>query len=425
MNKRELKELWGKYTDTNKLVDDISELATFYGHRNTEHGICTALNTFFENKQTLIEAFKKSKYYAGNLRIILPKEMDRNISPDTIQNAVKSFCDNVDAQSAIYKYTDGDGKSMIDHMLFGESEITIDYLNDKNNIKKLNDKRSNVHNYGSCGETIDSRNTYTRYNAAVHVLRNHYASSISQSVTDELRSYGVTVTKGLKTSRAFNKVCETYGVHKCAGYNKYFAAYSDSVSPKVQGIDFVMSLNPYDYLTMSRGESWTSCHNIGRWGRRSEYPNGGMRCGGTLSYMLDKSSIITFVVNRGSDPQESGKIYRNMFHYGNKTLVQGRVYPQSSDGATNLYDTFREFVIKELNNIFEFGDVEWKNSEGTSACKAVISGDGIHYPDYLYNRSCNVSYLTTKHYVYVGHKGICLHCGETATINNRLSHNDC
>ena len=47
MMKAELKERWGIYCDTDKLVDDMMALLTKYHHRNTEHGVGEILNTYF------------------------------------------------------------------------------------------------------------------------------------------------------------------------------------------------------------------------------------------------------------------------------------------------------------------------------------------------------------------------------------------
>lgn len=61
--KANLKEAWGQYCDTDKLVDDVMSLLTKYNHRNSEHGVCIMLNEYFTNKKDLIELLQKSEHY--------------------------------------------------------------------------------------------------------------------------------------------------------------------------------------------------------------------------------------------------------------------------------------------------------------------------------------------------------------------------
>jgi hypothetical protein len=240
----------------------------------------------------------------------------------------------------------------------------------------------------------------------------------------------VKIAAGMKTSRAFNRVCDSFGVTALPAYNKLFAEYADMVSGLARQLDFVISVNPYDYLTMSFGKSWASCHTIDKTNQRnlpSSYS--GMYCGGTLSYMLDSSSIITFVVDKGADVQECGKIYRNMFHYENNALIQGRVYPQGNDGATDLYQTFRTFMQDEMAVLLGLEQNTWIIKRGTSECDSFSSTTGRHYRDYLNYSDCNVCYPKERSgfvgIVHIGSDGICPKCGETITSQDRIVHGSC
>jgi hypothetical protein len=130
--------------------------------------------------------------------------------------------------------------------------------------------------------------------------------------------------------------------------------------------------------------------------------------------MLDSASIITYVINREDDPQTSDKIYRNMFHFGNNILIQGRVYPQGNDGSTDLYTTFRQIVQNALAPIMGLSENLWTRSND-SPTDWVVSY-GVHYRDYdHFKRYCNVSYPSErKHelrFITIGHNGICPSCG--------------
>ena len=147
-----------------------------------------------------------------------------------------------------------------------------------------------------------------------------------------------------------------------------------------------------------------------------------------MSYMLDKTSIITYVIDKGGDPQTYGKIYRNMFHYENEVLIQGRVYPQGNDGATDLYDVFREYMHDVLNKAIKPTDNTWIVKK-TGNCGGYTFSDGAHYRDYTSYGNCNVSHLqnTTNmdKIVHIGHNGICPYCGESYTAGSQLSHSGC
>ena len=223
---------------------------------------------------------------------------------------------------------------------------------------------------------------------------------------------------GTKTSRAFNKVCVNYGVDKFDGYNKIFAKYADLVSELTREMYFVISVNPLDYLTMSVGINWQSCHHI----RHGSYK------GGCMSYMLDGTSMITFVVENVEGPiHEIPKVYRQMFHYNNNYLfLQNRLYPQGNDGATDLYSKFRGFVTDEFADLLNVAN----NWEVSNVAGNRIESSGTHYCDYYYNASCKMFAPTSKNSALrsgemtIGHTGICVNCGKENNRSGGFNHND-
>ncbi|MBQ4155309.1 MAG: hypothetical protein IJD90_00720, partial [Clostridia bacterium] len=171
----------------------------------------------------------------------------------------------------------------------------------------------------------------------------------------------------------FHKICHYYGVDKSPVsktdsrgrvqkvYDIEFAKYADMVSGGKRKIKFFISVNPLDYLTMSFGVNWASCHTIDRENRRRmDNSYSGAYCGGTMSYMLDHVSIVTYVHNTMPESYETGKVYRNMFHLGGDgVLLQGRVYPQGNDGCTDLYKEFRGIMQKELTKLLGLERNSW------------------------------------------------------------------
>lgn len=425
MNKSELRGLWGHYADTDKLVDDIASLLTEYHHRNSEHGICTMLNSFFTNKKPLIDMMQRSEHYAGNLRIIKCKEFARDNNAAAIARFCGKFTQELKADKEILKRSDASGKTVEDYIKTGVKSFDVKKLHDASFLKERVSPRTKFDNEGY---TIESANQYKKLSQCIYDFSSITSGTLSESQARNLSPY-IKVAKGMKTSRAFNRACEQMGVAKLQGYNKLFAQYADMVSDLTRHLDYVISVNPYDYLTMSFGESWASCHTIDKTNRRGmqNHYSGGY-CGGTLSYMLDKTSIISFVVRKDSDVQSEGKIYRNMFHFYRNTLIQGRVYPQGNDGNVDLYEKFRDFMHEEIASILGTEN-NWHIQIGKNECYTWTRSCGVHYRDYTSFNSCNVSYLTASatspRTVEIGSEGICPYCGERFSMSGYLSHSDC
>lgn len=436
MNKSQLKTMWGRYVDTDKMVDDIMSLLTTYRHRNTEHGVCTMLNTFFINKESLIQKFITSPNYIGDLRIGLRREFARSGNARDVSNFCDYFESRVGARDIIWSRVDEHGKTMSDYMLTGVKSVGVKSLHNATFVKQLRDARSGMQSFDDSGYTKKSKQAaQTFHNIIVDHFSNIPRPSLNDGDVSAINAHdnSLKLAKGLKTSRAFNRVCETYGITKSANYNKLFAQYADLVSDLKRELDFYISLNPYDYLTMSFGNSWASCHTIDKQNIRNmpDYYSGGY-CGGTLSYMLDGTSIITFAIDKGADVQQSGKIYRNMFHFGNNMLVQSRVYPQSNDGGTDLYKTFRDIVQAEFALMLGLTNNAWSCLGNKYACKERVYSEGVHYRDYIYKDDCNISYPTElastirpNSEITVGHNGICAYCGEEMSSSSYLSHDRC
>jgi len=436
MNKSQLKTMWGRYVDTDKMVDDIMTLLTTYNHRNSEHGVCTMLNTFFTNKEPLIQKFISSPHYVGNLRISLRREFARDNDANEVQSFCSYFEERVGSRDLILSRTDEHGKTMTDYILTGAKSVGVKKMHDMTFIKQLRDSRGCMQDFDEYGYTKKSKQAANTFH---NIITGDFAyfphPSLSKNAVSSIqkRDSSIKLAEGLKTSRAFNRVCEAYGVTKSAKYNKLFAQYADLVSDLKRELDFYISLNPYDYLTMSFGNSWASCHTIDKKNVRQmpDYYSGGY-CGGTLSYMLDGTSIITFAVDKDADVQQSGKIYRNMFHFGNNMLMQARVYPQSNDGGTDLYKTFRDIVQAEFALMLGLSNNSWSHLGNRSLCEKRTQSHGVHYRDYNYREDCNISCPTELYknvgdnsLIVVGHSGICPYCGEEISSSGQLSHDRC
>lgn len=429
MNKNDIKTAWGQYTDTDKLIENMMTLLTKFGHRNTEHGVCCILEQFFTSKEPLIKLLQKSEHYAGDLRIVLDEQLERRGNADDIYYWIGSFPRNMKADSIIKERTDSHNKTIDDYLKIGRQKVSIADLENEEFIAASSARSEALSEFTSDGYTRTSTINYERFLSAIECFRYHTASTIPEEKVEDLKEFKIVA--GTKTSRAFNKICHHYEVDKAPLYNKEFAKYADMVSGLKRPIKFFISVNPLDYLTMSFGINWASCHTIDKCNiRRMDNSYSGAYCGGTMSYMLDSTSIITYVHNTMPENYETGKVYRNMFHLGGDgVLLQARVYPQGNDGCTDLYKEFRVIMQKELASILGMNSNKWIKRNSITNVNSV----GCHYRDYQYfSNDCNISYPSerpqcTSQTITVGSRRICPYCGESAEDlgSGYLAHTNC
>lgn len=231
--------------------------------------------------------------------------------------------------------------------------------------------------------------------------------------------------EGQRTSRVVRKICKKLGIDKEPDFERDYAKFADALNPLKVTRYTVISWNPVDYLGMSYGNSWSSCHTIDKcgWEVETESSYEGMYSNGTMSYMLDGSSVVVYTISKdykGNTWELEPKITRNMFHYEDGLLVQGRMYPQTSDGNGDMYKITREIVQRVFADCLDVPNL-WYCRKGTGVCDDYTYSIGTHYRDYTYFDDCNVSFLGSKKeydegkysrkYVRIGHNPICPKCG--------------
>ncbi len=415
MNKANIKEKWGHYCDTNKLVDSMMDLLKTCNIENSEHGVCKVLDAYFTNKQDLIKMFAQSPNYCGDMRIVMDIEMERQNNAEEVDAFCKTFMATMHADKLLLKTTDANGKSRNDYINdFAGKLSPNDFLNEvtKTEITK---KIENLQNFDVQGYSVKSQEDNQKLQSIFGVdFARHPSAALQQCIVDEAAKLPtpVTLAKDMKTSRAFNRICNTYGIDVLPNYNKVFAKYADMVSGLKRKLKFFISVNPLDYLTMSYGVNWTSCHSL---------KSGGYR-GGTMSYMLDSTSFITYVHSEIPTDIEEGKIYREMFHYHKGNLIQGRIYPQENDGATDLYTFFGNIVCAELARLENKTNC-WHRD--TTISRDYLS-NGAHYPDYAYHTFDHHYCLTgmRRCQIIIGNQRICTRCGKpiATSYRNALCH---
>ena len=308
-------------------------------------------------------------------------------------------------------------------------------------------------------EFIDLLYEYTN-----HIADEKFAKKVNELAKPfDFEKNGKTITfgavAGQKVSRIVNKFLKNYGFDKIKderieswyddsgnrhtrtkdyGWNTQYSKYTDAINPLEIKRKTIISINPIDYLTMSFGNGWASCHTIDKGDTRNAEGNySGCYCSGTLSYMLDNCTVIMYTIKddyKGTDYCLQDKVNRCNFHIGEDKFIQGRVYPDGRDAdcETSMAGQLRAIMQKVLAECAGENNL-WTLKKGTTPCCRVAE-EGVNstnYRDWHHYSDCNLSLLkrtgiepnTTK--IVIGHAPICPHCGKEHCREQWLACDEC
>lgn len=381
------------------IFDNMTDILCQYNYHYTTDAINKIIDTWAEQKADLIALFKKHPNYVKD-QLLIAFNQDWN------------------------RAVDENGACRFSEWMWQNRYIIFDNLPD--DIKKQIATWMDEHPWR--GPVYLPRKA--------HFLYDYYSLYAKQLVDEDALEYfngidpSIRFTKGMKMSRAINKICTYFGINKLPDYNKEFAKYADSVNPLKITRHTIISINPVDYLTMSFGNSWASCHTIDKENTR-DMPNAyhGQYSSGTISYMLDKVSMVFYTV----DAEYSGDMYyfqskinRCMFHYGKDKLIQGRVYPQDNDrNADGIYKDIREIVQRVLTTCLDIPNY-WDTKRGCETIGDYICTEGTHYPDYHHFSNCAISFPKglpiNENTITIGHNPICIDCGCEHDDGENINH---
>lgn len=371
------------------LLNDMEQLLSEYDYKFTGYALNKIIDTWATNKADLIKAFKRHpNYLEGKFMIVFSHDFNRKID-------MRALCD------------------FFNWVMYTAAEPVREFMPTEMKDYVIS------HDY--------------RYPDNVWHVFYHLSQTADQYMSEETAEMfnGINpefhARAGQKTSRMVNKFCTYVGLNHLPDYNREFAKYADALNPLTITRHTVLSVNPLDYLTMSFGNSWASCHTIDKRNKRgmsNSYE--GMYSSGTISYMLDSPSMVFYTVDasyNGNDFWNEPKINRQMFHWGEEKLVQGRLYPQDNDGDNSVYTPYREIVQKVMSELFSLPNY-WTVSKGTDAAGKFINSDGTHYRDYDNYSNCTLSRpkgSENDRCITVGHDPICIECGNEHDTENCIS----
>lgn len=273
------------------------------------------------------------------------------------------------------------------------------------------------------------------FDAVISLLSQSASREISEREAELINRLGYykEMRSGMKRSRVINTVFKEYpigddrkidatkftdeheeGDRNYLSYNKLFAKVADDTNPlKIKRIT-VLSVNICDFLLMSNGNSWSSCHFINSSGAYS-----GCYKAGTLSYSNDGTSMVFYTLSSDYNGNQwffEPKITRQMFFYQNGNLLQSRLYPKGCDAEGEDYKDYRAVVQDIISNCLGVPNL-WKKLDGDEWPGISTYCDSFHYKDYEeFPSECVMSY--NKEFkdeidegIEIGGRSYCVDCG--------------
>ena len=444
-----------------EILEHIESYEDFY---QSFDGCYAMAKEWAKNMSPLIGAMERDPDYNGRYQIAKGVTLERKVD----KNMIRTVCNQINDTAYLYvlkdvkiPYTRSELDTIISHLrdiknAFGAYPDAVtfahyptyeDALREYRHFAGLREKYDGMYMvWGGRYVTSESRQDLNEFHNAIIKFSGYYEPTISQEFSDlfyttELvngrerrveKNKKIKVPVGAKTSRVFLNILKAFGLNEAPQFDtEWRINYGDAINPLEYRRWTILSAHPVDYLTSSNGTNWSSCHNPDS--HRDDYH--GMYMSGTISYMLDNSSLVMYTLKEefdGDKPEFEPKETRQMFHIGEDKIVQGRLYPydQTDRGRSadpEDYVQYRNIVQNLVANMFNVPN-SWILKRGTEACGAATSHTGTHYRDVLHYENCNVSTLrgsSNTDCIHIGHRPICPLCGETHSVEGNLNCPSC
>ena len=373
--------------DVDKLVDTALSVLENHGYYNaTRSAVREIINEWNENKYPLALMLRKSPDWdEDNLCITLNTSEERVVCYSSISNNLHNI------YTAVLTSYNGNP-------------------NDRDDLLNI---------LGTIYRNI----SITDPSAVSRTLRVVLKDTITKCHNSDIR---ISCNAGMKLSKLVRDVCTKFGVSYYR-YERDFARFSDSCATTANEITYTLSINPIDYLLMSNGNSWSSCHYIEAGNSDKCYQ------AGTLSYLMDGCSMI-FTTIAGHHKGEKKlalleKRNRQMFMYSEGAILQSRLYPDYEDDAFGI--KVWNFV-KDQINLCKGEDISYNERDQYAVDRFFKTAhNSLHYRDYEYSSYHIVVHenVSTDYDAFpreaIGHEGICVACGCVSDVHEDLRCYDC
>lgn len=426
----------------------MEELLNGYNWLTDERGMHEIKASHAYNKKALINLLSKHPLYnPDTMQIVLPVTMERTVDKnyiykyfDIIYNAIKI------PKEIVYTHKYADVMRYINNINTKLRSYYALKLSDNNVAQMIEDlpryvtlkqKYEDNCKITALALAFDKEEYEKFYNnrKIIETLQNYKLKTVDELlakfINERLSSNTKIAQPGMKTSRLVQKVLKLLDL-PLFEYQKY----CDAINPIMQKFKMVISINPIDYLTMSFGNEWASCHTIDKENFRAcNNTYSGQYCSGTISYMLDKSTVMVYFVKDSVNEnyELADKIKRCCFYIDamNGDMIQSRVYPDGRDNPkiNPAKEIMRHKMEEVISQCLQF-DNSFKISQNGSY-HDIVDTYGTHYADY--NEYDDAILIRPKHRVEqkiepffeIGHDPVCIWCGNEHDNSSTLYCDDC
>ena len=403
-------EFLAKYPTRDEQIDYYTKLAMNVFEEfeidgsYTYDGVYANVEDWYDNKQGLINLFRKHPYWCEEAKaIVFAQNEIRAVNYSEARWALGNIIDYVRQKLDIY---DEDALlvaifNTLDHMVYNENEQTstisedfIQIFSDRYNVDELPKEVKRIFAVG------------TKITKFVQKCCK-YCKTPSGEIVDATKF----VDEHAEGDRNYQS------------FDKLYARFADYLSELAIKKITLVSLHFCDFMLMSNGNSWLSCHFINShniFHDDSDQSYSGCYKQGCLSYALDNPSFLLYTLPHtyeGDEYYRQKKLNRMCCQYDNGILVTGKCYPDNTDKLITRYRQTLQLIVSTLEDVPNL----WTFTKNIRKIDALVSTDnqGMHYRDYE-NSSQKPTISICKHHgidldktMIIGHKAYCVHCGES------------
>lgn len=346
-----------------------------------------------------------------------------------------SYCDNVDSMVSVPEILESWSEAKSNHLykLLGNQLMYKESLTFKAPTNKLHKHIVNL-----CSES-SFRDSIIEYFYAKEGYYGPITSNISYlfdapTLVKNIYQYTtfyinppmvpkkIKVEKNCKVSRILGRIAKEIGLEK--EYEEFRIKHSQILNTKEITGELVLSIHPFDYLTMSDNDcGWDSCMSWRH--HEGEYRQG------TIEMMNSPTVLVAYLRNPNDITLPNGnpwsnKQWRELFIVDEDIICNVRAYPYNNDTLTDT-------IIAKLRDLAE-KNLGWTYSNN-SICdipfEKFIFGTNFMYNDFDRDDEntyhCVYNTLNFSKCVHYSGPDMCIFCGNINVVNseNKVVCEDC
>lgn len=369
----------------------------------TERGVYENAETWFHNKRDQMNLFRKHPYWDEEAKaIVFSQNETRSIDYDAARCALNDILHYVANK-------------------LGESQLDKAVLSISNTLYRMD-----RHGYTQSGVITED---------FIRLFSDDYDSDDLPKPIARMLKVGTKITKftykcctmwkdsGGKVHNVTTLVDEHEdGARDFISFDKLYAKFADYLSELTIKKITLVSLHFCDFLLMSNGNSWLSCHFINS--RNIFHDDGdqsysGCYKQGCLSYALDEPSFIMYTLPatyEGEAYYRQPKMTRMCCQYQGGILVTGKCYPDNKDKTITRYRQTLQMIMSSVEAVPNL----WTFSRNVDRITGLVTTEhySAHYRDYEYSNQkptislCKNIGIDLDNLMTIGHSAYCVNCGE-------------